>query len=179
MIIAVSGLSGSGKNTFGKALAEELGYHVVCPTFKDLAEKEGVSLLEFQKKAGKMPEIDRKFDEMLKEKASEGECVVTTWLGPWMVDADFRVWVDAPQEVRAKRLAERDGFSFEDALEHIKQRDADNRARYLKLYNIDIMEHGKFDLEISSEENRPEEMVKIAIRALKEKGLLGEIYGSN
>ena len=180
MIIAVSGLSGSGKNTFGKALAEKLGYHVVCPTFKDLAKKEGIPLLEFQKKAAKDQDIDRKFDEMLKKEVSKrDECIVTTWLGPWMVEADFRIWVDAPQEVRAKRLGKRDGFSLEEAMEHIKKRDADNVERYLKLYNIDIMKHEKFDLELNSGENTPEEMVEIAIRALKEKELLGEIYGSN
>jgi CMP/dCMP kinase len=179
MIIAVSGLSGSGKNTFGNALAEKLGYRVVCPTFKDLAKKEGIPLLEFQKKAGEDPSIDKKFDEMLKKEASRSECVVTTWLGPWMVEADFRIWVDAPLEVRAKRLAKRDGFSLDEALEHIKQRDANNRERYLKLYKIDIMEHEKFDLEVNSGENTPEEMVEITIRELKEKGVLGEIYGSN
>ena len=179
MIIAVSGLAGSGKNTFGTVLAERLGYRVVCPTFKDLAEEEGVSLMEFQKKAGKMPDIDRKFDEKLKKEAAKGECVVTTWLGPWMVEADFRVWVDAPESVRAERLAERDKIPVERAVAHIKERDEDNRNRYMKLYGIDIMDHSKFDIEISSAENTPEQMAEIAIGALKEKGLLGEIYGSN
>lgn len=167
MIIAVSGLSGSGKNTFGKALAETLGYRVVCPTFKDLAEKEGVSLLEFQKMAGENPEIDRKFDEHLKEEAAKGDCVVTTWLGPWMVDADFRIWISASGEVRARRLAEREGIGVEEAEEHIKKRDADNRKRYLELYGIDIMDHSGFDLEISSEKYRPPEMVEIALREIR------------
>jgi cytidylate kinase len=179
MIIAVSGLAGSGKNTFGKTLAEKLGYHIVCPTFKDLAEKEGIPLMEFQKKAHADPSIDRKFDEMVKHEASRGECVVTTWLGPWMVDAEFRIWVDAPADLRAKRLAKRDRISVEAAEKHIKERDGDNRERYKKLYNIDILDHGKFDLEISSAENSPEEMAETAIKALKEKGLLGEIYGSD
>lgn len=179
MIIAVSGLSGSGKNTFGKALAEKLGYRVVCPTFKDLAKKEGIPLMEFQKKAGKMPDIDRKFDELLKKEASKGDCVITTWLGPWMVEADFRVWVDAPESVRAERLAKRDGIPVERAVAHIKERDEDNRNRYMKLYGIDIMDHSRFDIEISSAENSPEQMAEIGIHALREKGLLGEIYGSN
>ena len=58
MIIAISGLTGSGKNTLGELLAKRLGYKLVCPTFKDLAAKEGVSLMEFQKKATKDPDID-------------------------------------------------------------------------------------------------------------------------
>lgn len=55
MIIAVSGLTGSGKNTLGELLSKELGYTLVCPTFKDLAAKEGITLMEFQKKAEKGP----------------------------------------------------------------------------------------------------------------------------
>jgi len=54
--------------------------------------------------------------------------------------------------VRAERLADREGIPVEEALLHTKKRDADNRERYLKLYGIDILEHGDFDLEINSEE---------------------------
>ena len=168
MIIAVSGLSGSGKNTFGKALAEKLGYSVVCPTFKDLAEKEGVSLLEFQEKAAKDPDIDKRFDEGLKKQAT-GNCVVTTWLGPWMVEADFRMWVFAPEKVRAERLAKRDGKTPEEALEHIRKRDSHNRERYRKLYNIDIYDTSGFDLALSAASYRPEQMVEIALKAIDEK----------
>jgi cytidylate kinase len=168
MIIAVSGLSGSGKNTFGKALAEKLGYRMVCPTFKELAEKEGVSLLEFQEKAVKDPEIDKKFDEELKERA-KGDCVVTTWLGPWMVDADFRILVFAPEKVRAERLAKRDGKTLEEALEHIRKRDSNNRERYKKLYGIDIYDTSSFDLALSAATYRPEQMVEIALKAIEEK----------
>ncbi len=172
MIIAVSGLSGSGKNTFGKALAEKLGLSVVCPTFKDLAEEEGVSLLEFQEKASADPEIDKKFDAALKESASGGNCVVTTWLGPWMVEADYRIWVEASEDVRAERLAGRDGISVPDALEHIQKRDSGNRERYLKLYEIDIMDRKGFDLVISSEKYRPDEMVELALEGLKGKEVI-------
>ena len=113
------------------------------------------------------PEIDKKFDARLKEDSAKGDCVVTTWLGPWMVDADYCIWVEAPLEVRAERLAKREGIPIEDALLHIKKRDADNRERYLKLYGIDILEHEDFDLKISSEKHRPIEMVNITLSALK------------
>ena len=53
MIIAISGLTGCGKNTLGELLAKELGYKIVSPTFKDLADREGISLIDFQKKSRK------------------------------------------------------------------------------------------------------------------------------
>ncbi|MBI5228323.1 cytidylate kinase family protein [Candidatus Micrarchaeota archaeon] len=169
MIITVSGLTGSGKNTLGELLAKELGYQLVCPTFKDLAEKEGVSLMEFQKKATKDPKIDKKFDALLKEKAT-GNCVVTTWLGPWMLKADVRIKVFAPDHTRAERIAKRDRMDLKKALAHLKSRDENNRRRYKKLYKIDIDSNDIFDACLNSAEFSPKELLGIALVVIKEKG---------
>lgn len=159
MIITVSGLTGSGKNTIGELLAEKLGYKVVSPTFKDLARKEGISLMEFQKKAEKDHAIDRKFDELLKEQASEGNCVVTTWLAPWILDAGFRVYLDVPVAIRAKRIAERDSMGNANALKHVTERDAQNKRRYMDVYGIDISDKKKFDLIIKISDQTPAQIV--------------------
>lgn len=170
MIIAVSGLTGSGKNTLGELLAKELGYRLVCPTFKDLAAKEGVSLMEFQKKALKDPDIDKKFDALLKEQAAAGNCVVTTWLGAWMVKADVRIQVFAPLETRAKRIAERDSMTLKEAIKHVKARDDDNRKRYLKVYNIDIYDDSNFDACLNAGIYRPEQLLAIVQSVIETKG---------
>ncbi|MBN1170338.1 cytidylate kinase family protein [Candidatus Micrarchaeota archaeon] len=167
MIICISGLSGSGKTTVGKKLAEKLGYALVCPTFKDLAEKEGISLMEFQKKAENDPEIDRKFDRLLKEMAT-GNCVVTTWLGPWILDADCRIKVFCPDGIRAERLAKRDGITTEDAIKHIRARDDGNRRRYKKIYDIDIDDEGIFDAVLNSGENDPDKLVEMIVKILRD-----------
>jgi cytidylate kinase len=166
MIISISGLAGSGKNTLGSVLAEQLRYRLVCPTFKDLAAKEGVSLMEFQKRAEKDPDIDRKFDALLKEEAGKGNCVVTTWLGPWMVNPNVRVWVFAPDDIRAERLAKRDGVTLKEARLHIADRDAANRKRYLKLYGVDIYDHSGFDICVNSGLYTPEELAEIVIKVI-------------
>lgn len=167
MIIAVAGLTGSGKNTLGSMLAEQLRYRLVCPTFKDLAKKEGITLLEFQKRAAKDPDIDKKFDALLKEEAGKGNCVVTTWLGPWMVNPNIRVWVQVADEVRAERLAKRDGVSLKEAKAHMAARDADNHERYLKLYKVDIYDHSSFDVCVNSGLNTPEELVEIVMKVIE------------
>lgn len=168
MIIAIAGLSGSGKNTLGELLAKELGYRVVSPTFKDLAEKEGISLMEFQKKAEKDPDIDRKFDAVLKEQAAR-DCVVTTWLGPWMVGADVRIKVFAPLEVRAKRLTKRDSMTLKEAMAHVRDRDEANRKRYRKVYGIDIYDDSAFDALLNSGIYSPEELLKISLAVIDTK----------
>lgn len=169
MIIAISGLTGCGKNTLGELLAKKLGYKLVCPTFKDLAEREGVSLMEFQERAKEDPDIDKKFDEMLKEEA-QGDCVVTTWLGPWIVDADLRIRLDAPLETRAERIAERDGMKPEDALKHVKERDEGNRERYKRIYNIDIYDESVYDVSLDSGKYKPEELLEMVLEIIERRG---------
>ena len=168
MIIAVSGLTGSGKNTIGELIAQRLGYRLVCPTFKDLAKKEGIQLMEFQKKAEADPDIDKRFDALLKEQAS-GDCVVTTWLGPWMVEADVRIKVFAPAHIRAQRIAKRDKMELSEALAHVKERDENNRKRYGKLYGIDIDNDDIFDAMLTNGTFSPEDLVDIALAIIEKR----------
>ncbi len=169
MIIAVTGLTGSGKDTLGRLVAKKLKYRLVSPTFKDLAKKEGVSLMEFQKMAEKDPDIDRKFDDFLRGETLKGDCVVTTWLGPWMVEADVRIKIFAPAKVRAERIAKRDGMPYAGAIRHVNERDDNNRRRYKKLYKIDIDNDDIFDACINSGVYTPEKLLKIAMEVIKQK----------
>ncbi|MFH2105744.1 MAG: (d)CMP kinase [Candidatus Micrarchaeota archaeon] len=166
MILAINGLTGSGKNTLGELLAKELGYKLVCPTFKDLAKEEGISLMEFQKKAEKDHNIDKKFDDILKKQAT-GNCIVTTWLGPWIVKPDVSIRLFAPLDVRARRVAKRDEMKPGESLKHVDKRDNDNRKRYLEVYNIDIFNTDNFDACLSSEKYNPEQLKKIVLNIIK------------
>ncbi|MCX8197143.1 MAG: cytidylate kinase family protein [Candidatus Micrarchaeota archaeon] len=175
MKICISGLSGSGKNTIGSLVASKLGLRLVNPTFKTLAQKAKMSLLEFHQKAEKDHSIDKKFDEELIQQASKGDCVITTWLGPWMIkDADLRVWLHAPFVVRSERLAKRDGLSLQEAQNHIAQRDESNRQRYLKLYKIDIFDHSNFDIVLNTERLSPQQAADIISAAAVAKGFKGK-----
>ena len=165
-------MTACGKNTVGEYVAEMLNLRIVDPTFKDIASAEKISLMEFQKKAAnsKNGEIDKKFDDELRRQAAAGNCVITTWLAPWMVkNADFCVWLSASEKVRAKRLCGREGMSKEEALAHIKKRDADNIARYKKVYGIDITKHENFDLQINVEKTNAKEVAEKIVKAVKEK----------
>jgi len=169
MIIAIAGLTGSGKNTLGELLAKKLGYRLVCPTFKDIAAREGISLMEFQKKAEMDPDIDRKFDAVLREQCSSGDCVVTTWLGPWIVDADVRIKVRVADSIRAERIAKRDGMTTGEALKHLLERDERNRKRYMKLYSIDIDDEKIFDAVLNGGRNPPEKLLVMALKIIDKK----------
>jgi cytidylate kinase len=130
-----------------------------------------MSLLDFHKKAESDHSIDKDFDARLIAAAKKGNCVVTTWLGPWMIkNADIRVWLHASSDVRAERIARRDNMALEQAKRHIEERDESNRMRYLEIYNIDIYDHSGFDLIINSEKFNPNQSAAIIAEAALQKG---------
>jgi cytidylate kinase len=168
MIICISGLSGSGKNTAGRLVAKKLGLKEVQFSFKKIASKKKISLMELQKIATGDESYDKKLDAEIVKKAEKGNCVVTTWLGPWMVkNADLRVWLDVSESERARRVANRDKMSHDDALKHIRERDRNNWERYKKYYDIDIHDHSIFDLVIKSDSLSPEQVAEEIVEAAK------------
>ena len=169
MIITVWGLTGAGKNTLGGLIAKKMGYRLVCPTFKDVAKAEGVSLMEFQKMAEKDFRIDRKFDKVLKKECEKGDSVVTTWLGPWMLDADVRIKLFVPDEERARRIAARDKMTPEQAMRHIKERDDNNIERYKAVYNVDILDEDIFDACLNGGIYDPKQLLAISLEIIKQK----------
>jgi len=171
MIICISGLSGSGKNSVGEEVAKLLSLRTVNPTFKTIAAKQRMSLLDFHRKAEKEHSIDKEFDAHLIADASRGNCVVTTWLGPWMIkNADMRVWLYAPSSVRARRVAGRDAMTPEQALAHISDRDESNHHRYNEVYKINIYDHSGFELVINTERFRPAQSAQIIAAAARALG---------
>ena len=88
----------------------------------------------------------------------------------FFVDADLRIKLVAPVEVRAERIAKRDGMGMEDAVRHVKERDAENRERYKKLYDIDIYDESVFDAVFSAEMHTPEQLKEMALVLIKKKG---------
>lgn len=170
MIICISGLAGSGKNTVGELVAKKLNLDEVKLSFKDEARREKVDLMKVQKEATKDESYDRELDREIVRRAKKGNCVVMTWLGPWIVkNADLRVWLNVSERERAKRVAKRDRMSLKKALEHIRKRDENNRRRYKRYYGIDIMDHSIFDLEINSDVFNPQQIASIVIKAAEAK----------
>jgi len=156
-------------------LSQKLGLRVVDPTFKTIAAKQKMDLMDFHKKAEHDHSIDRHFDERLIADVKKGNCVVTTWLGPWMIkDADIRVWLYAPRAARAARVARRDNMSVQEAEKHIEDRDESNRLRYLDIYRIDIYDHSGFDLIINSEKFVPSQSAAIIAEAALQKQAVRE-----
>jgi cytidylate kinase len=69
------------------------------------------------------------------------------------------VVITAEERTRWERLAKRDGGSVEDVGRLTKEREASERARYLRYYGIDL-ERETPDLTVDSTHSLPEEVVR-------------------
>jgi len=152
VIIAIAGPIGVGKSTVAEGLAARLGYRVISggEVFRDLARERGISVTAVNRLAEHDPTLDRELDRRQAELARSGDCVVESRLAGWMVAADLKVWLRAPLEVRAVRVARREGLGAEAARADLVERERSEWARYKAAYNIDIDDLSPYHLVIDT-----------------------------
>ncbi|BFH73461.1 AAA family ATPase [Sulfurisphaera javensis] len=166
MILVISGPPGSGKSTVAKILSKKfsLQYISAGSIFRKLAESEGLSLLELNKKAEVIFDIDRKIDyEILRLVKDEKNLVIESHIGGWLLKglSDLSVYLNADLEVRAQRISKRDNIPFSEALEQIIEREESHRKRFLSYYGIDLFDLSVFDLVINTNFLSPDDIAKI------------------
>jgi cytidylate kinase len=154
-------------------LAERLDIRLINYTFHTMADEQGVSFDEMCHMAETDDYWDRYLDRKQVERAMEGSCVLGSRLAIWVLHAaDVKVYLTASPDVRARRIRSREGGSLEHVRAATDQRDRRDRARYLRLYDIDIDDHQFADLIVDTEQYQPEEIVDHIVTEIKRKGLL-------
>lgn len=152
-VICIAGLTGCGKSTVAKRLAERnsLRYLSGGTALRELAIKMGYKPheigwwetsegIKFLKHRLKDPKFDKQVDEQLLEWAKRGDVVLDSWTMPWLFNGGFKIWFEASPEVRAQRLAKRDGISVEEAIRAVKEKDEKTRRIYYDLYDFQLGE---------------------------------------
>lgn len=136
--IAISGKSGCGNSTVSRLLAEMLGVRLINYTFHTVAQELGIDFDQLCRMAEEDPSWDRLVDTRQIELANQGPCVLGSRLAIWIwKEARLRIFLEAPLEVRAARIQQREGGSYEEVLQKTRLRDERDHARYLRLYGID------------------------------------------
>jgi cytidylate kinase len=149
--VAISGKSGCGNTTVSRLVAEKLGLRMINYTFKTMAAEMGISFEELRELAEKDGKYDRELDLKQVQLAREPGCVLGSRLAIWVLeDADLKVYLDGPPEIRAARIAAREGKTVQEALRKTTERDQQDRDRYLKLYNINVDDFGFVDLHVDT-----------------------------
>lgn len=153
MILTMGGLPGSGKTSVARELASRYGFTIISAgeQFRRLAQERGVTLQEFGGLAERDSSIDLAIDARQKELASlHSMALVEGRLAGRTIDADLKVWLKAPLDVRAERIAVREGIPVHRARDETVVREACEAARYKAFYGIDPNDMTCYDLVIDT-----------------------------
>ena len=172
MLITVSGPAGSGKSTLAATLAEELGYEHVSggDIFRELAAERGLTPLELNRLAEDDDQIDRDLDRRLRTTARESDhLVLESRLAGWMAGeyADLRLWLDAPLEIRAERIADREDKPVETAHEETRARTESESLRYEEYYGVDITDLAIYDLVVNTARWSPDAVATLVLSSVE------------
>ena len=174
MRIAISGKSGCGNSTVSRLVADRLGLRLINYTFKNLAAEYGIGFAELHARAARDFSIDRTLDRRQLAAAAAGNCVLASRLAIWLLaDAELKVYLTAPPELRARRIAQRERIPFAAALTGTGRRDANDRQRYLDLYRIDIDDAAPADLVVDTSAHDQFQAAAAIVDAVRARGNAG------
>jgi cytidylate kinase len=170
LLITVSGSPGSGVTTLCERLAETLdcGHVSGGEVFRRIADDRGLSLRELTAEASASGEIDRELDRRLQRIAREWAgadkpFVLESRLAGWLAgdEADLRIWLDAPDEVRVERTRDREELGAE-----MRVREVLDESRYASRYGIDLNDRSIYDLTVNTARWSPEGTLGIVLAAV-------------
>lgn len=170
-LIAVAGAPGTGTTTLCKLLSDRTGMvHVYAgQVFRQLAAEHHMEVTAFNRHAEQHPEIDIELDQRMIEVAKKGGCILEGRMVAWQlqkahVHDALRVLLEAPEEVRAARVAKREGVpDFHKVLMDNRHREASEAKRFREFYGFDPNDPRHYDLVVDSSGSTPEEIADLVM----------------
>jgi cytidylate kinase len=167
MIITIGGPAGSGTSTTCRILSEITGipYISAGDIFRQMAAERGMDILKFSKFAEGNIKIDQEIDQRQAKIAAESEdLIVEGRLSAYFVDADLKVWCNAPLDVRSERISQRESKSISQARDEIITRERSEAQRYLEIHQIDINNMDVYDVVINTHAFKADNVARIIVK---------------
>jgi cytidylate kinase len=172
-VVTVGGPPGSGKSTAGRLVAQALGleFRSAGDLFRAEARRRGMDLAAFGRYAAGHPEVDRELDRSMQALAVPGRLLDGRIQGPLCRRAGVPVYdiaVTAREDVRVRRVANRDGETGDEALRLVRDREASERDRYRRFYGIEL-DQEPAGLTVDSSDRSPAEVADAILAFVRER----------
>ncbi len=175
MIITLAGLSGAGKSTVKKMLAEKLGWKAY--SMGDMrgayATEHGMTIDELNVLGMNDPKTDALVDEFQTELGKrEDDFVIDGWMSWFFIPQSIKVFLDIDPQEGAKRIFaeqqnypdhrkdERPYLDVADVEANLAKRVLQNQERYKKWYQVDFLDKSQYDLVIDTSALSPEQVAE-------------------
>lgn len=167
-VLIVGGLSGTGSTTASRLAAERLGLeHVYAGgIFRQHAAAAGETIEQYNETLKRHPELERKIDEGLIDRARQGNAVIESRVLAWILPPDIpgsKVWLTCDEGERLRRIRQREPGTTED----IKTRERLEGERYETLYAISLSDLGTQDLVVDTTDLPAEAVSERILAAFK------------
>ena len=177
--ISLAGDLGSGKSTVANILKEKHNAVIVSAggIQRELAEKLGLSIKDFNVFMEKDPGYDKKLDDMLASyDKKDGNFIFDSRMAWHFIPSavSFYLKVDPKEAARRVFLAKREHESFaseQEAYDSLNARRLSEAKRYLTYYGQDIMDMTNYDCVIDTTCIAPDEVVAAIEMHLQKVGL--------